>query len=66
MIEAIVSLLVVMGILGVLYWVSTKLPLPPLGRTACDIIFGVICLCVVLAFFGIVPGWHVPAVHLPK
>ena len=51
MISLLIQLLVFAVVAGLIYWILTQLPLPaPWGRIVL-VVFGVICLIIVLVYF---------------
>ena len=60
--DILFSLLIMVIVLGLIYWVVTLLPLPAPFRNIALVIVVVICLIWLLAFlFGAAPGF--PALH---
>jgi hypothetical protein len=56
--SALISLLVLVVIFGIVYWVVQQIPLPPPIRLAVIVIFAVIAIVWLLKFFGGFSGLH--------
>lgn len=51
---SLISLLVVIVVLGLIYWLITMLPLPAPFKTIAIVIFIIICILVLLSMIGVV------------
>ncbi len=58
MLSLLVSLLIMLLIFGIVYWVSSMIPLPPPFRIAVNAILGLIAIIMLLGFVGWIPGWN--------
>lgn len=63
MIALLLNLLVLILVLGIIYWVTTIVPLPPPFRIVVNVIMAIIAIVVLLGFVGWVPGWHIGHYH---
>lgn len=53
----LISLLVVLLIIGLVYWAITAIPLPPPVRTVAIVI---LCIFGIIVLVGYIPGFHLP------
>jgi hypothetical protein len=56
---SLISLLVIIIVLGLVYWLITMLPLPAPFKMIAIVIFIVICILVLLGMIGIIDIGHV-------
>jgi hypothetical protein len=62
--DAIVSLIVYLVVFGLIWWLVGMLPLPaPVGQIV-RVLFIILLIGIILAAFGIVPGLHLPRIHI--
>ena len=55
----LINLLILVVVLGLVYWIISLVPLPPPLRLAVQVIFAVIAIILLLGFVGWVPGWRI-------
>lgn len=53
----LISLLVVLLIIGLVYWAITAIPLPPPIRTVAIV---VLCIFGIIVLLNYIPGFHLP------
>ncbi len=58
MIEMLIQLIVLLAIVGILYWVTTIIPLPPPLRIVAQVAVAIIAILLLCALVGWVPGWR--------
>lgn len=64
MVDVLISLIIIMVVFGLLYWLITLLPLPDPAKTIINVAFIIICILIVLSMFtGMVDFSHY---HLRK
>ncbi len=56
MLNVLVTLLVLCAIIGVVWWISTMIPMPPPIRMVANVAIGLIALFLLLGLLGVVPG----------
>lgn len=61
MLSLLISLLIVLLVLAICWWIVSIVPIPPEFVWIVRVIFAIVCLIVVISLlFG---GWSFPAVH---
>ena len=58
MLALLVNLLIILIVLGLVYWIAMQIPMPPPFRTAVNVVLALIAIVFLLGMIGIVPGWH--------
>jgi heme A synthase len=53
---SLITLLIVIIVMGLIYWLITFLPLPAPFRTIAIVVFVVICILILLGFIGVIPS----------
>lgn len=56
MLTLLVNLLILCVIIGIVWWISTQIPMPPPIRMVANVVVGLIALVLLLGLVGWVPG----------
>ncbi|MGE0797297.1 MAG: hypothetical protein AB7G13_28795 [Lautropia sp.] len=58
--STLISLLILVLILGLIYWVITLIPLPPPFKTVALVVFAIIAILYLVSMLGALPGLDLP------
>lgn len=62
--DTIINLIAYLVVFGLIWWLVSMLPLPaPVGQIV-RILFIILLIIIVLSFFGIIPGGHLPRIRI--
>ncbi len=61
---SIIAIMLVIALIGLIAWaIVTFIPMPPKFATAIYVLAGIFVLLYILQVFGLISGFHVPAVR---
>ena len=62
--DLLITLIVIVIVLGLVYWLVSLIPLPEPFGSIVKVLFILLALVIVLSAFGILPGGHVARLRL--
>ncbi len=60
MLTMLIQLLIICAIVGVLWWITTQIPMPAPIRIVANVVVGLIALVLLCGLLGWVPGVRLP------
>ncbi len=62
--DIIINLIAYLVIFGLIWWLVSMLPLPAPVAQIVRILFIILLIIIVLSFFGLIPGGHLPRIRI--